>query len=215
MAAKKTTKKTPPKNTNKAKKKEDSSPPSSASVSPASDSIPTPGPSSASNSASNSSASGAMPQLTIHTQYVKDLSFENPSAPEILTNNDGRPEIEVNVNVTANPQSESRFFEVVLTIRATAKKGDKDMFIAELAYAAVVSVSEEMDEKAIHPMVLIEGPRLIFPFARAIISDVTQSGGFMPLNIQPIDFMRVYQSGMQNQAQGGQAQGQGQEQGNA
>ena len=142
------------------------------------------------------------PQLVIHTQYVKDFSFENPNSPQVLMDNEGQPEIEINVNVTANPQGEQRLFEVVLSIRATAKRNGKDMFIAELAYAAIMSVNETVDEKALHPIVLIEGPRLIFPFARAILSEATQNGGFMPLNIQPIDFVRVYQNGIQNQTQG-------------
>lgn len=141
-------------------------------------------------------------QIVIHTQYIKDLSFENPNSPQILMDNEGQPEIEINVNVTANPQGENRLFEVVLSIRASAKKNDKDMFIAELAYAAMMSISDTVEESSLHPIVLIEGPRLIFPFARAILSEVTQSGGFMPLNIQPIDFVRVYQSGIQNQTQG-------------
>lgn len=136
------------------------------------------------------------PQMVIHTQYIKDFSFENPNAPQILLDGEGQPEIEINVNVTANPQETKRMFEVVLSIRATAKKNDKDMFIAELSYAAVISVSDNIEEKSLHPLILIEGPRMIFPFARAILSEATQNGGFMPLNIQPIDFVRVYQNGM-------------------
>ena len=90
-------------------------------------------------------------------------------------------------------------FEVVLTINAAAKRDDQHVFLAELAYGAVVSVSEDVEENIIHPLVMIEGPRLIFPFARQMISEMTQSGGYMPLNIQPIDFVRLYQSSMENQ----------------
>ncbi len=136
------------------------------------------------------------PQMVIHTQYIKDFSFENPNTPQILLDGEGQPEIEINVNVTANPQETKRMFEVVLSIRAAAKKNEKDMFIAELSYAAVISVSDNIEEKSLHPLVLIEGPRMIFPFARAILSEATRNGGFMPLNIQPIDFVRVYQNGM-------------------
>ena len=74
------------------------------------------------------------------------------------------------------------------------------MFLAELSYAAVISVGEGVDENTIHPIVMIEGPRLIFPFARAILAQTTQAGGFMPLNIQPIDFVRIYQQGMESAA---------------
>lgn len=140
--------------------------------------------------------------LVIHTQYIKDFSFENPNSPQMLIEQEGQPEIEINVNVTANPQSQDRFFEVVLHIRASAKRNDKDMFLAELSYAAILSVGEGVEENTIHPIVMIEGPRLIFPFARAILSQTTQAGGFMPLNIQPIDFVRIYQQGMEANAAG-------------
>lgn len=138
-------------------------------------------------------------QIIIHTQYIKDFSFENPNAPGSLARNDKAPEIEIGVNVNAQPQQQQRVFEVVLTITATAKREDQHVFLAELAYGAVVSVSEDVEENIIHPLVMIEGPRLIFPFARQMISDMTQSGGYMPLNIQPIDFVRLYQSSMDNQ----------------
>jgi len=138
-------------------------------------------------------------QLIIHTQYIKDLSFENPNSPAIYLPNDKQPEIQININVTANPQEQERFFEVVLTITAQATRDETGMFVAELSYAGIVSVAENVDPKVIHPLVMIEGPRLLFPFARQIMSEVTQSGGFMPLNIQPIDFVRIYQSGMDSQ----------------
>ncbi len=140
--------------------------------------------------------------LVIHTQYIKDFSFENPNSPQMLIEQEGQPEIEINVNVTANPQPQDRFFEVVLHIRTSAKRNDKDMFLAELSYAAIISVGEGVEDNTIHPIVMIEGPRLIFPFARAILSQTTQAGGFMPLNIQPIDFVRIYQQGMEQASAG-------------
>ena len=140
--------------------------------------------------------------LVIHTQYIKDFSFENPNSPQMLIEQEGQPEIEINVNVTANPQPQDRYFEVVLHIRASAKRNDKDMFLAELSYAAIISVGERVEDNTIHPIVMIEGPRLIFPFARAILSQTTQAGGFMPLNIQPIDFVRIYQQGMEQASAG-------------
>ena len=74
------------------------------------------------------------------------------------------------------------------------------MFLAELEYAAIISIGDTVDEQSLHPIVMIEGPRLIFPFARAILAQITQAGGFMPLNIQPIDFVQVYQNGMEQAA---------------
>ena len=152
----------------------------------------------------NQEAKQEAPQqsLVIHTQYIKDFSFENPNSPQMLIEQEGQPEIEINVNVTANPQPQDRYFEVVLHIRAYAKRNDKDMFLAELSYAAIISVGEGVEDNTIHPIVMIEGPRLIFPFARAILSQTTQAGGFMPLNIQPIDFVRIYQQGMEQASAG-------------
>ncbi|XDZ65612.1 protein-export chaperone SecB [Alphaproteobacteria bacterium LSUCC0684] len=138
-------------------------------------------------------------QLIIHTQYIKDLSFENPNSPAVYLPSEAQPEIQININVTANPQEQERFFEVVLTITANATRDGKGMFVAELSYAGIVSVAENVDSKVIHPLVMIEGPRLLFPFARQILSEITQSGGFLPLNIQPIDFVRVYQAGIESQ----------------
>ena len=152
----------------------------------------------------NQEAKQEAPQqsLVIHTQYIKDFSFENPNSPQMLIEQEGQPEIEINVNVTANPQPQDRYFEVVLHIRAYAKRNDKDMFLAELSYAAIISVGEGVEDNTIHPIVMIEGPRLIFPYARAILSQTTQAGGFMPLNIQPIDFVRIYQQGMEQASAG-------------
>ena len=138
------------------------------------------------------------PQIVIHTQYIKDFSFENPNAPQALISAEGPPEIEINVNVSANPQEQERFFEVVLSITANAKREDNQLFIAELSYAAVISIDQAVEDRHIHPLVMIEGPRMVFPFARHILSSITQAGGFMPLNIQPIDFVRIYQAGMES-----------------
>ena len=138
------------------------------------------------------------PQIVIHTQYIKDFSFENPNAPQALISAEGQPEIEINVNVSANPQEQERFFEVVLSITANAKREDNQLFIAELSYAAVISIDQAVEDRHIHPLVMIEGPRMVFPFARHILSSITQAGGFMPLNIQPIDFVRIYQAGMES-----------------
>ena len=148
------------------------------------------------------------PQIVVHAQYVKDFSFENPNAPKSLTASEGQPEIEINVNVAANPLADQeRQFECVLSMRASAKRGDESMFVAELSYAAVLSIGEGIEENMFHPLVMIEGPRMLFPFARHTLSTMTQAGGFMPLNIQPIDFVRLYQASAE--AQKAQAEGGG------
>ena len=137
------------------------------------------------------------PSVVIQTQYVKDLSFENPNAPQSLMVSDAQPQFNLSLNVNANTLNEDRHYEVILNIRATAKRQDKDMFIAELSYAALVSVDKGVKEDMVQPLLLIEIPRMLFPFARQILSETTQAGGFMPLNIQPVDFRQYYRANQQ------------------
>ena len=139
------------------------------------------------------------PQVFLHTQYVKDFSFESPSSPDVFLNQPGQPNVEVAVNV-ASGKLENNNFEVVLKIAATAKTEDKTIFIVELSYGGIVS-SNVTDENMLHPLVSIEGPRLIFPFARAVVANITREGGFMPLNLNPIDFLALYQQNMQRRQQ--------------
>jgi preprotein translocase subunit SecB len=129
--------------------------------------------------------------LTVNAQYVKDLSFESPRAPHSLQPNQGQPAINVHVDVQAGRLAES-MYEVVLKITANAKLAEQPFFLCELAYGGVFTLGE-IPEPQIHPVLLIECPRILFPFARAILSDVTRDGGFPPLLIQPVDFVRLYQ----------------------
>lgn len=136
--------------------------------------------------------------LVFHSHYIKDLSFENPNAPLILNQDRASPHVEVNFSVASSPlDGKPGHFEVKLSIQATAKQDDDVMFIIDLAYAGELALPETVDEKSVHPIVMIEGPRHLFPFARALLSTITREGGFMPLNIQPIDFARLYQMRMQ------------------
>jgi preprotein translocase subunit SecB len=128
--------------------------------------------------------------LNILAQYVKDLSFENPGAPRSLQARDKAPAININVNVNANPLAENDF-DVVLTLNAEAKDGDKVLFHAELAYGGVFRIVGFPQEHML-PLLFIECPRLLFPFARQIIADVTRNGGFPPLMIDPIDFTQMF-----------------------
>ena len=139
------------------------------------------------------------PQVFLHTQYVKDFSFESPSSPDVFLNQLGQPNVEVAINVASN-KLENNHFEVVLKIAATAKTEDKTIFIVELSYGGIVS-SNVTDENMLHPLVSIEGPRLIFPFARAVVANITREGGFLPLNLNPIDFLALYQQNMQQRQQ--------------
>lgn len=145
-------------------------------------------------------------QLVMHAQYVKDMSFENPNAAQTLAKQSGPPEVEVGVNVTAE-QLNAEQYEVSLILNANAKSEDQQLFIVELTYAGVVSVQGARPDE-VNPMVMIEGPRLLFPFARAQIANLTREGGYLPLNIQPIDFVAVYRANLQAQQQKAQQQAQ-------
>ncbi|PTM96046.1 protein-export chaperone SecB [Mycoplana dimorpha] len=143
------------------------------------------------NQSANSAAS---PSINILAQYVKDLSFENPGAPRSLQARDKAPSININVNVNANPLSETEF-DVILSLNAEAKDDTKVLFNAELAYGGVFRISGFPQEHML-PVLFIECPRLLFPFARQIIADATRNGGFPPLMIDPIDFAHMFQQRM-------------------
>ncbi|MEL6921592.1 MAG: protein-export chaperone SecB [Pseudomonadota bacterium] len=139
-------------------------------------------------------ANGAQPQLSILTQYVKDLSFESPGAPLSLRPREKAPAININVNVNANPLAESDY-DVVLTLNASAKDGDTVLFNVELIYGGVFRVAGFPQEHVL-PVVFVECPRMLFPFARQIVAECTRNGGFPPLMIDPIDFARMFQQRM-------------------
>ncbi len=136
-------------------------------------------------------------QIVMHAQYVKDLSFEHPNAPQTLLNPGVQPNVEIGVNVTADKIDNERY-EVILKLTASAVNDDKTLFLVDLSYAGIVSVAD-VNPTDINPLVMIQGPQLLFPFARAIISNVTREGGFMPLNINPVDFVSVYRHNIETQ----------------
>jgi len=143
------------------------------------------------------------PSLKIHGQYIKDLSFEVPGAPQVFFETNGEsPDISLQVDVNATPVGENAF-EVVLRLRSEAKSGDKTLFIAELDYAGVFSL--QVPEEHLGPCLLIECPRLLFPYARAIIGELTRDSGFPPLALQPLDFVALYRARLEHQAAAGTA----------
>lgn len=152
-----------------------------------------PAPSTESNGKTGNGAGtpGAAPSMKILGQYIKDLSFENPNAPQSLTGQDGQPEINISVNVNAKPMSETDF-EVELHLNAKASGKSSTVFVTELLYAGIFRL-ENIPQEALHPIVLVECPRMLFPFARQIIADVSRNGGFPPLMLDPIDFAAMYQ----------------------
>ncbi|HET7411417.1 MAG TPA: protein-export chaperone SecB [Pararhizobium sp.] len=137
--------------------------------------------------------------LTVLAQYVKDLSFENPSAPGSLGPRDKAPGININVNVNANPLAETDF-EVILSLDAEARDESKVVFKAELVYGGVFRIAGFPQEHML-PLLFIECPRLLFPFARQVIADATRNGGFPPLMIDPIDFAQMFTQRMAEQQQ--------------
>jgi preprotein translocase subunit SecB len=136
------------------------------------------------------------PSIHVLVQYLKDFSFENPNAPMVLQDQATQPQINVSVNVNATPLGENmQDFEVDLMIEAKAEANGSAVFAIELHYGGVFSF-QNIPAENLQPVVLIEGPRLLFPFARQIISDATRNGGFPPLMLDPIDFARLYQDRM-------------------
>ncbi|MDR3518541.1 MAG: protein-export chaperone SecB [Azospirillaceae bacterium] len=128
--------------------------------------------------------------ITINAQYIKDLSFENPNAPRSLQAGQPTPRVSVSVDVDATGLAEN-LFEVVLSLTAKAAHDDTTVFIAELSYGAVVTLTE-IPKEHVAPVLFIEVARLLFPFARQIISGVTSQGGFPPLLINPVDFADLF-----------------------
>jgi preprotein translocase subunit SecB len=135
-------------------------------------------------------AQAKAPSMRILGQYLKDLSFENPNSPQSLQGQ-GQPEINIQVNVNAKPIA-GPDFEVELHLEAKASQQGKVMFAADLLYGGVFRL-ENIPQDALHPIVLIECPRMLFPFARQILADATRNGGFPPLMLDPIDFAGMYQ----------------------
>ena len=145
-------------------------------------------------------APGSQPSMRILGQYLKDLSFENPNAPGSLGPQAKQPDINISVNVNARNLGPTDF-EVELHLDAKASSDGKVIFAGELLYAGLFRM-ENFPENLLHPAVLIECPRMLFPFARQILADSTRNGGFPPLMLDPIDFAGMYQKRMQAQSAG-------------
>ncbi len=143
-------------------------------------------------------------QIVMHAQYVKDLSFEHPNAPQTLLNPGVQPNVEIGVNVIANKIDDDRY-EVILKLTASAVNENKTLFLVDLSYAGIASVAD-VEPQNINPLVMIQGPQLLFPFARAIVSNITREGGFMPLNINPVDFVAVYRHNIEAQQSSAEAE---------
>lgn len=148
---------------------------------------------------------GAMPGLpvVIHAQYLKDLSFENPNAPNSLrAGRGGQPALNVNIMLDAQKIEDAELpalYEVVMTVKAHAQRENQTDFIVEVSFGVAVSLKGVDDEKH-HPLLFIEVPRQIFPWVRQSVAQMTQAGGYAPLFLQPVDFQAMYVNRFAEQA---------------
>lgn len=158
-------------------------------------------PASADGAASNTEAEAAVFQLL--SQYVKDLSFENPSAPMSVMTPANQPGFEVQVNVQVKRHTEE-LYAVELTLNAKAKAEETVLFDIELVYGGAFRAAHVPDDQ-LAPLLMIEAPRLLFPFARQVLASTSQAGGYPPLMMEPVDFAALYRRNLEQMAE---AQGQ-------
>ena len=154
------------------------------------------------NQEPNGNGADTAPVAGIITQYVKDLSVENPKAPDSFGWNEA-PELDVQFNISGRVVSDE-VQEVTLRVSVTAKMQQGTAYIVELAYCGLVGF-RNMAEEQIHAFMYAEAPRFLFPFARRVIADATRDAGFQPLMLDPIDFGAIYVQQLQSQQQAGDA----------
>ncbi|MFG6566814.1 MULTISPECIES: protein-export chaperone SecB [unclassified Sulfitobacter] len=144
--------------------------------------------------AENETAQPKQPQMRVMGQFIRDMSFENIMAQKGAPA-DVQPDVQVQVNLDAKKRSGDNQYEtaIKLNITSKAKDGDATLFVLEIDYVGIFQV-ENVPEEQMHPYLLIECPRMIFPFLRRIVSDVTRDGGFPPLNLENIDFLSLYRN---------------------
>ena len=152
---------------------------------------------------------GTAPQvrMSVLAQFVRDMSFENIVAQKGISGTDVQPDIQVAVSLDARKRQVENQYEIITKYKVTSKnKANGDtLFLLEVDYGGVFHV-EGVPEDQLHPYLLIECPRLMFPFVRRIISDVTRDGGFPPLNVDTVDFLALYRQEMARRAQAQAAQ---------
>jgi preprotein translocase subunit SecB len=151
----------------------------------------------AEETAKTATAEQASPRLQVIRQYIRDLSFENVAAQK-NTGTPGQPEITVQVNLDARKGQENQY-EVILKLTIAAKSEEEAVFMLELDYAGIFVIENVPDEQ-LHPFLMIECPRMLFPYVRRIVTDITSDGGFPPLNVDNIDFVQLYRAELARQA---------------
>lgn len=134
--------------------------------------------------------------VQVHAQYVKDFSFENPNAPEALRLNNARAETDINIVLDAvkiQDESNPDLYESSLTLKVQSTRGTDTLFIAEIVYSALVSI-KDVQPQFIKPILYVDVPQMLFPFARQMVSNAVTAGGFPPLLLNPVDFRGMYEN---------------------
>lgn len=134
-------------------------------------------------------AAQTLPQMRVLSQYVRDMSFENIAAQK-SRGDQVQPQIGVQVNLDANPKGDKQY-EVILKLNISAKSGEETVFLLELDYGGRFHI-DNIAKEQLHPYLMIECPRMLFPYVRRIVGDVTRDGGYPPLNLDNIDFLNLY-----------------------
>jgi preprotein translocase subunit SecB len=139
------------------------------------------------------------PMLTVLGQYTRDMSFENPNAPDSLKS--GQPQPEVSIDLRIGRQiSDDNTIEISILVKAHATRGDQTVFLAELDYAGLFAI-KNVGLEQMQPLMMIECPRLLFPYARKILADMTQDGGHLPIMLDMPDFASMYREEMMRRGQ--------------
>lgn len=157
--------------------------------------------------ANEAEGQAVQPQLRVLGQFIRDMSFENIMAQK-GAGADVQPDVQVQVNLDAKKRGPDNQYETAIKLNVTskAKEGDQTLFLLEIDYVGIFDI-QNVPEEQLHPFLLIECPRMIFPFLRRVVSDITRDGGFPPLNLENIDFMALYRGEIQRrQAEAGSAE---------
>ena len=143
----------------------------------------------------------SQPQVKIINQFIKDLSFENIAAQKGLISEALSPEIKVSVNLEAKKRSVENQYDVIIktNISSETKSSKEMLFILEIYYGGIFQITNIPDDQ-LHPYLLIECPRILFPYLRRIISDITRDGGYPPINLDQIDFLSMYKAELNKRA---------------
>ncbi len=148
--------------------------------------------------------------LVVNAQYIKDISFENPSALTNITSTEESPSISIHIEAQAHNLAD-RSFEVVLRIQVDAKRKKKDVFLIDLEYAGAFTIGKDVPDEYLRPILMIECPRILFPFARNIVASLSQEGGYPSLFLTPVDFAELYQRQVSQEEQAQQEKVRGKE----